>query len=1394
MTAYEAASEMTTTTHHSHHHYNHFNETTANNYYNSKTILDEKLKVTTIINNNNLNNQYLPQSPSFMCLTPTSNSSTASVNSNKPSSNENITTTVQSNTNNNNNNNNTNNNNQVAIVQQSEKSNIDKYETFKQKKENDIFNQRLIEFHKHRNINSPLISWPTLNGKPIDLYKLYTKVVSLGGWERVCEKERWLDVGLELDENLFATCTMGSHALKIIYIRYLSSFEKVVQSLSLTQPGINVLKPTQFDANLINLYLNNLNSSQINLLLNGNNPNGSTGSLAMSSSSSNLLGYHKTSSNRLADFNDELGDESNHHRRRFSYLIDSTQMSYNYNQHNTMNLQDDSTQINKNQLTFNPYEKLEVSLLSGLPNEVDFSFNTLLLLSSDDNNMFRVYSSQRLIDLMLAHLGFFGLNDKFRYQNLYDNVWYANASSSASSKDLNFYLNNEEKTDDRTLKRYFKQYWHNYIKLTNDLNENEQKLFKSLLPKLNNESSFDNLPSQELMSLRDYYDSENQMYKVELRRIEQCLVILNNLSFEETNADFMANKCPTLIEFLAMCLFSTNEDIKKHSLDIFVNISRKLKLKKLTKKHQLLVLKSIQHLIMGDQSIKLSIVQPGTIMKSISVDRVELVRGIEILTKLCCQQISLTDMEDFSNEKHLAVYELADDEDNNENSCLYLEKLVPCFEQLLLVPDVLVTINTLECLYSLTQNSESICNIIMNNIDNNSSSSNSSLISLLVNILTLDMSHFGSTEINNNNGLKMYKTIPPSGLAINNNNINNNNNSSNLNQQTINNQNKSTTLLQQTLNNQLQDKLAKSSQNNNLVSYSNKNSSQEQDAKNVLCNWLITCFQADPKSELSKTQLYPYYQQIAKMNNWSVLPIPTFFDILNATFPNLRYDDTTNKILGLKLVLNVKQQLQLKQQQQQHQQKHSINITVNPIETQNKLPHVPVPQTQSAHNATTTEQLLSPPPSVSINIQVPSIPLLTPPTPPVTGGGQSTNNNKTVETDKTNEIKMNGNLTNHKEEEIINNIDSKLNKLNKSNIVVNGFNKEETKLTNGDLNNHDENSQSSTYSSASSTTSSLLLTKADDLNTGLAPTTNSTNQDASKKRKQDEVKSEDVEMNNHNNTNTTNNKNEENDEKENKSIENNNTNDDKNSQVKKLKDENNISNPIQISNQNGTLNQEATFNASFPTNQQPMQPYVPAPATNLINALKSNTPINGMVSPQQQQSPVEQTGEYMCEWNNCRKFFPTSKAVYNHVCKYHLLSNNNELVNCGSGGGSLCLWSQCDQIKRQKWSLVNHLQEKHCNENVMKAAIVLRKRGITNTGQLINQQNSTSSALNLNKDAAMFAIKRNQIVRREDFMVSLLLFIHTILFLIVQIFLIFIDIRRRSNNKEHASLISSHIT
>jgi hypothetical protein len=62
-------------------------------------------------------------------------------------------------------------------------------------------------------------------------------------------------------------------------------------------------------------------------------------------------------------------------------------------------------------------------------------------------------------------------------------------------------------------------------------------------------------------------------------------------------------------------------------------------------------------------------------------------------------------------------------------------------------------------------------------------------------------------------------------------------------------------------------------------------------------------------------------------------------------------------------------------------------------------------------------------------------------------------------------------------------------------------------------------------------------------------------------------------------------------------------------------------------------------------------------------------------------------GSYLCEWNMCNRYFVSTKAVYNHVCKQHLLNSQTE-----DPAGCLCLWTGCDQIKRQKWSLVNHIQ------------------------------------------------------------------------------------------------------
>jgi hypothetical protein len=80
--------------------------------------------------------------------------------------------------------------------------------------------------------------------------------------------------------------------------------------------------------------------------------------------------------------------------------------------------------------------------------------------------------------------------------------------------------------------------------------------------------------------------------------------------------------------------------------------------------------------------------------------------------------------------------------------------------------------------------------------------------------------------------------------------------------------------------------------------------------------------------------------------------------------------------------------------------------------------------------------------------------------------------------------------------------------------------------------------------------------------------------------------------------------------------------------------------------------------------------------------------------------------------------------------------------------GQFCLWSGCDQIKRQKWSLINHLQERHCNENALKVAFMNRQRGILPAP--ISHVNST--VINT-KDAALIAIQRHQKKNMEEFWV-----------------------------------------
>lgn len=217
-----------------------------------------------------------------------------------------------------------------------------------------------------------------------------------------------------------------------------------------------------------------------------------------------------------------------------------------------------------------------------------------------------------------------------------------------------------------------------------------------------------------------------------------------------------------------------------------------------------------------------------------------------------------------------------------------------------------------------------------------------------------------------------------------------------------------------------------------------------------------------------------------------------------------------------------------------------------------------------------------------------------------------------------------------------------------SSVLTNGSNKANL-LPNGDVLNHSEDSLSSTSSSSSTSIASSMSSSTKDPNSD--EKSNKEN-DALIKRKTD---SNDCQIKNES------------------SAEKSNSDSNSTSPVKKKK--------LKINEMEEFMNK--------PMNPVNISQILPQASQQLKEALQEQkpVPVENKTEITEPSKEIAYTGDYLCEWNNCGRYFISSKAVYNHVCKYHLFFKNYN----NESEGQLCLWSGCDQIKRQKWSLVNHL-------------------------------------------------------------------------------------------------------
>ncbi|RCN37196.1 ARID/BRIGHT DNA binding domain protein [Ancylostoma caninum] len=223
------------------------------------------------------------------------------------------------------------------------------------------------------------------------------------------------------------------------------------------------------------------------------------------------------------------------------------------------------------------YGRLTKSLLSGLPNEVDFAMNVCTLLSHPGPRLLRLSHAPNIITLLVAHCGIFDDEDK----DLSDlaEAWHRNGG------------------------RDFTSFWAS-AGIPNDILEKfaPQAVGKKVDP-----------DTDMFTGLVKEFDVRDPMSW----RINQVSTVVRNLSFEPINRVTMA-QCWPLFRFLFLCASSKWAPLYTAAMDTLSNLACDIDL-------------TWHKMVHCADHALLRIVREGIF----STDKFKLIRSMEILTALC---------------------------------------------------------------------------------------------------------------------------------------------------------------------------------------------------------------------------------------------------------------------------------------------------------------------------------------------------------------------------------------------------------------------------------------------------------------------------------------------------------------------------------------------------------------------------------------------------------------------------------------------------------------------------------------------------------------------------------------------------------------------------------------
>ncbi|XP_041833357.1 AT-rich interactive domain-containing protein 2 [Melanotaenia boesemani] len=334
-----------------------------------------------------------------------------------------------------------------------------------QRRKGQAFLDELRQFHQSR--GSPFKKIPVVGGKELDLNALYIRVVSLGGFAKVSDKNQWIELAEEF--NFPRSCSNAAFALKQYYLRYLEKYEKV---------------------------------------------------------------HH---------FGED-DEEAQPGNPKASLPVGAIPSSYNYQQHVVSDYLRQSYGLSTDFIQPCDYNKLVLSLLSGLPNEVDFAVNVCTLLSNESKHAMQLDKDPKLVTLLLAHAGVF--------------------DDSLGSFSGVFGIDWKEKTS-----RDFVRFWKEVVE---DAEVRELIWDKSSLTQ-------DGTSCEERWRSLFHPPRNSGISDMEAQRVLQIAVILRNLSFEETNVKLLAAN-RTCLRFLLLCAHCNLISLRQLGLDTLGNVAAELQL------------------------------------------------------------------------------------------------------------------------------------------------------------------------------------------------------------------------------------------------------------------------------------------------------------------------------------------------------------------------------------------------------------------------------------------------------------------------------------------------------------------------------------------------------------------------------------------------------------------------------------------------------------------------------------------------------------------------------------------------------------------------------------------------------------------------------------------------